>query len=58
MKTKTEPASARLKRPIEVLNTYSFNLSYMKYKDITLTDFLCRIKVDKSNSHEIINYFI
>ena len=44
MKSKTEPASTRIKRLLEVLNAYSFNLYYMKGKDMTLSDFLSRIK--------------
>ena len=51
--SKTEPASARIKRPLEVLNL-NFNLLYMKEKDMTLGDFLPRIKVHKSNPHKII----
>ena len=54
MKSKMEPPSARIKRLLEVLSAYSFNFSYMKGKNMTLSDFLSRIKVDKSNPHEII----
>ena len=48
MKNNTEPGSERIKRLLEVLSTYSFNLNYMKGKDLTLGEFLSRIKVDKS----------
>ena len=36
----TEPSSARIKRLLEVLSAYAFNLYYMKVKDNTLGDFL------------------
>ena len=54
MKSKTEPASTRIKRLLEVLSVYSFDLYYMKGKDMTLNDFVSKINVDKSNPHEII----
>ena len=53
LKTKTEPTTIRVKRLLEVLNTYSFNLYYMKGKDMILRDFLSRQRVDRNNSHEI-----
>ena len=34
MKSKAEPASNRIKRSLEVLSTYSFNLYYIKHKDM------------------------
>ena len=54
LKSKTEPATTRIKRLLEVLSAYSFNLYYMKGKDMILSDFLSRQRVDKSNPHEII----
>ena len=42
LKTKTEHATTRIKRPLEVLSAYSFNLYYMKGKDMILSDFLSR----------------
>ena len=54
MKSKTEPDSARIKRLLEILSAYSFKLYYMKEKDMTLGNFLSRIKVDISSPHEII----
>ena len=54
LKSKTEPATARIKRFLEVLSTYSFHLYYMKGKDMILSDFLSRQRVDKSNLHEVI----
>ena len=42
LKSKTEPATPRIKRLLEVLSAYSFNLNYMKGKDMILSDFLSR----------------
>ena len=53
LKSKTEPATPRIKRLLEVLIAYSFNLYYMKGKDMILSDFLSR-QIDKSDLHEII----
>ena len=53
-KSKTEPATTKIKRLLEVLSMYSFNLYYMKGKDIILSDFLSRQRLDRSNPHEII----
>ena len=54
LKSKTEPVTPRIKRLLEVLSAYSFNLYYMKGKDIILSDFLSRQGTDKSDPHEII----
>ena len=54
MRSKAEPATTRIKRLIELLSPYSFNLYYIKGKDMVLSDFLSRQKTDKSNPHEII----
>ena len=54
MKGKVEPATTRIKRLLEVLSLYSFNLFYIKGKDMVLSDFLSRQDVDNSNPHEII----
>ena len=53
-KSKVEPAINRIKRLLEVLSSYSFNLYYIKGKDMILCDFLCRQIKDDSNLHEII----
>ena len=53
-KSKTEPATLRIKRLLEVLSAYSFNLYYMKGKDMILSDVLSRQEIDKSDLHEII----
>ena len=54
MKSKVEPATTRIKRLLEVLSLYSFNLYYIKGKDMILSDFLSRQDVDDNNLHEII----
>ena len=42
LKSKTGAATARIKRLLEVLSAYSFNLYYMKGKDMILSDFISR----------------
>ena len=54
MKSKVQPAATRSKRLPEVLSSYSFNLHYIKGKDMILSDLLSRQKVDDSNPHKII----
>ena len=54
IRSKVEPATTRIKRWLEVLSSYSFNLYYIKGKDMILSDFLSRQKVNDSNPHEII----
>ena len=54
IKSKMEPATNRIKRLLEVLNSYYFNLYYIKGKDMILSDFLSRQIEDDSNLHEII----
>ena len=54
LKSKPEPASLKIKRLLEVLSAYSFNLYYMKGKDMIFSDFLSRQETDKSDPHEII----
>ena len=56
MRSKAEPATTRIKRLLELLSSYSFNLYYIKVKDMVLSDFLSRQKSDDSNHHEIIPY--
>ena len=38
-----------------MISSYSFNLYYIKGKDMVLSDFLSRQNNDESNSHEIIH---
>ena len=54
MKSKMEPATTRIKRLLDVLSPYSFNLYYIKGKDMILRGFLLRQEHDDSNPHEII----
>ena len=55
MRSKTEPTTIRIKRLLELLSPYSFNLYYIKGKDMVLSDFLSRQKTDDSNPHELIH---
>ena len=54
MKSKMEPATNRIKRLLEVLSSYSFNLYYIKGKDMVLSDYLSRKMGDKSDPHQVI----
>ena len=54
MKSKAEPATARIKRLLELISSYSFTLYYIKGKDMILSDFLSRQKHNDSNLHELI----
>ena len=54
IKSKAEPATTRIKCLLELISSYSFNLYYMKGKDMILCDFLSRQKNDDSDPSEII----
>ena len=54
MKSKMKPATNRIKRLLEILSSYSFNLYYIKGKDMALSDFLSRQQGDNSDPHQII----
>ena len=54
IKSKMEPTTNRIKRLLELLSSYSFNLYYMKGKDMVLSHFLLRQQVGDSDLHEII----
>ena len=54
IKSKAEPATVTIKRLLELISSYSFNLYYIKGKDMILSDFLSRQNNDDSNPHEII----
>ena len=54
MKSKAGPATTRIKRLLELLSSYSFNLYCIKGKDMVLSNFLSRQKTDDSNPYEII----
>ena len=54
IKSKVELATTRIKRLLELISSYSFNLYYMKGKDMILSDFLSQQNNDTSNPSEII----
>ena len=54
IKSKAEPTTTTIKRLLELISSYSFNLYYIKGKDTVFSDFLSREKNDNSNPHEII----
>ena len=49
-----QPATTRIKRLLELISSYSFNLYYMKGKDMILSDFLSQQDNDDSNPNKII----
>ena len=57
IKGKAELATTRIKRLLELISSYSFNLYYMKGKDMILSDFLSQQKNDDSDPSEIIPIF-
>ena len=54
IKSKAEPATTRIKTLLELISSYSFNLYYMKGKDMILSDFLSREAHNMSDPHKII----
>ena len=54
IKSKAELATTRIKRLLELISSYSFNLYCMKGKDMILSDFPSRQTHDNSNPHDII----
>ena len=54
IKSKAEPATTRIKRLLELISLYSFNLYHMKGKNMILSNFLSRQKNDNSSPNEII----
>ena len=54
MKSKMEPATNRIKRLLEILSSYLYNMYYIKSKDMILSNFLSRQIEDDSSLHEII----
>ena len=54
IKSKAEMATTRIKKLLELISSYSFNLYYMKGKDLVLCDFLSRQTHDDRNPHDII----
>ena len=49
-----EQVTTRIKRLLELISSYSFNLYYMKGKGMILSDFLSQQNNDDSNLSEII----
>ena len=49
----TEPALTSIKRLLVILSFYSFNLYYIKGRDMVPSNFLSRQKHDHINPHEI-----
>ena len=54
IKSKAEPTTTKIKRLLELISSFSFNLYYIKGKDMVLSDFLSRQKNGGSNPHKII----
>ena len=54
IKSKMELVTTRTKGLLELISSYSFNLYYMKGKDMILSDFLSQQKNDNSKPNEII----
>ena len=54
MRSKVKLATNRIKRLLEVLSAYSFNLYYIKGKDMILSDFLSRQNINEGDTNEII----
>ena len=54
IKSKTELATTRIKRLLELISLYSFNLYYMKGNDMILSDFLSRQMHNTCDPHKII----
>ena len=54
MRSKVELATNRIKRLLEVLSAYSFNLYYIKGKDMILSNFLSRQDLGDEDVKEII----
>ena len=54
IKSRAVPTTVRIKRLLELNSSYSFNLYYIKGKDMVLCDFSSRQNNNDSNLHEII----
>ena len=54
MKAKTEPATTRIMRLLERLSAYSFNLYYVKGRDMILADYLSRHRNKDLDPSELI----
>ena len=54
LKAKTEPASNRIMRLLDRLSAYSFNLYYLKGKDMILADYLSRHRNEDEDPSDLI----
>ena len=54
IKSKAGSATTRIKRLLELISSYSFNLYYMKGKGMILSDILLRQMHGDSDQHDII----
>ena len=54
MKSNSEQTSNSIKRFLEVLSSYTFNLYYLKSRDMVLTDFLSRVEGGESDPQKAI----
>ena len=54
MKAKTEPATTRIMRLLDRLSAYSFNLHYVKGRDMILSDYLSRHRQKDLDPSELI----
>ena len=54
MKAKTEPATTRIMRLLDRLSAYSFNLYYLKGRDMILSDYLSRHRQKDLDPSELI----
>ena len=52
IKSNVEPVTIRIKRLLELISTYSFNLYYIKGKDMVLSDFLSRQNNDNTRKYK------
>ena len=57
IKSKAELATIRIKRLLKFISSYSFNLNYIKGKDMVPSDFLSRQNNNDSNPHKIMPIF-
>ena len=53
IKSKTDPATTRIKRLLEHISSYPFNLYYIKGRNMILSYFLSKQNHNDSNPHEI-----
>ena len=54
MKAKTEPTTTRIMRLLDKLSVYSFNLYYVKGRNMILSDYLSRHRQKDLDSSELI----